>query len=74
MKFRCINNDKMDGILTKGKEYAGEMAYHRDFIKIFRCDDKHPGYFEPYRFVEVKDVVMADEVKINHYFVEVEKH
>lgn len=74
MKFRCINNDKMDGILTKGRIYAGEMAYHRDFIKIFRCDDKYPGYFEPYRFVEVKEeVIPVYEVKINHYFVEVEK-
>lgn len=74
MKFRCINNDEMDGILTKGREYAGEMAYHRDFIKIYHCDDKHPGYFEPYRFVEVGDaVVHSDEVKITHYFVEVEK-
>lgn len=74
MKFRCINNDEMDGILTKGREYAGEMAKHRDWIKIFRCDDKKPGFFEPYRFVEVKEeVIPVYEVKINHYFVEVEK-
>lgn len=73
MKLRCTNNDDMDGILTVGRVYAGEMAYHRDFIKIYRCDDKHPGFFEAYRFVEVKDVVLADEVKITHYFVEVEK-
>jgi len=62
MKFLCINNDEMDGILTGGKEYAGEMAYHRDFIKIFRCDDKHSGYFEPYRFVEVKEEEHAEPI------------
>lgn len=74
MKFRCINNDEMDGILTKGKEYAGEMAKHRDFIKIYRCDDKGVGYFTPDRFVEVGEaLVHGDLVKINHYFVEVEK-
>ena len=75
MKFRCINNDEMDGILTKGREYAGEMAKHRDFIKIFRCDDKHSGFFEMYRFEEVGDaLVHGDMIKINHYFVEAEKH
>jgi len=71
MKFRCINNDEMDGILTKGREYAGEMANHRDWIKIFRCDDKHCGYFEPGRFEEVSEaLVHGDIVKINHYFIE----
>jgi len=74
MKLRCTNNDEMDGILTKGRVYAGEMAYHRDFIKIYRCDDKHPGFFEPYRFAEVgESLVHGDIVKITHYFVEVEK-
>ena len=79
MRLRCTNNDEMDGILTKGRVYAGEMAYHRDFIKIYRCDDKLPGFFEFYRFEEVvtdvDPILWGDpEVKINHYFVEVEKH
>jgi len=72
MKFRCTNNDELDGILTVEREYAGEMAYHRDFVKIFKCDDGHPGFFEGNRFQEV--VKPAPVVtKINHYFVEVEK-
>jgi hypothetical protein len=73
MKFTCIDSTEMDGILIKGKQYTGERAYHRNFVKIFRCDDKVSGFFELSRFEEVKEVVIADEVNINHYSVEVEK-
>jgi hypothetical protein len=68
MKFCCTNNDDMEGILTVGRVYTGEMAYPRNYIKIFRCDDSHPGYFEGYRFQEVVDSVLSEPVvKINHY-------
>ena len=72
MKFRCVNNKLLEGVLTHNKIYAGEVARHRDFIKIFHCDDGHSGYFEGERFVEIDDTP-ADGVKINHYFLEVEK-
>lgn len=61
-KFRCINNDEMDGILTKGREYAGEYAKHRDLVTIFRCDDKNKGHFSGKRFEEVKEEEYAEPI------------
>ena len=74
MEFRCINAEGMSGILTKGRVYKGEYARHLRYVKIYRCDDKHLGYFTDDRFEEVKEIDLGEpEVKINHYFMEVEK-
>ena len=72
MEFRCINADGMSGILTKGRVYKGEYARHLRYVKIYRCDDKHLGYFTDDRFEEVisdTDPILwgEPEVKINTY-------
>lgn len=73
MNFICIDNDNMTGILTKGKQYKGKYSLHRDFITIFRCDDKKIGHFEGYRFEEVIDTVLEPQVSIFQYSLETEK-
>lgn len=68
MEFRCINAEGMSGILTKGRVYKGEYARHLRYVKIYRCDDKNPGYFTDDRFEEVKEIDLGEpEVKINTY-------
>jgi hypothetical protein len=68
MKFRCINNDNVDGLLTVGKIYTGfpdnntsyPFLHACAFINIFRCDDKHIGYFKPERFEVAEDLVPVE--------------
>jgi len=59
MKFRCINNQDVESMLTVGKIYAGynisDIA-----VKIYRTDDKQSGWFLPARF-EVTEGLVPDE-------------
>lgn len=75
MNYKCINNHDLEGILTLNKEYKGDVAFHLDYIKIYRCDDKKGGYFRANRFVEVPDTVSVVEpqTKVNQYFLYAEK-
>ena len=66
MEFRCINAEGMSGILTKGRVYKGDYARHLRYVKIYRCDDKKPGYFTDDRFEEVLPE-QKETVKITNY-------
>ena len=66
MEFRCINAEGMSGILTKGRVYKGDYARHLRYVKIYRCDDKHLGYFTDDRFEEVLPE-QKETVKITNY-------
>lgn len=72
MKFRCIDNQDVETLLTVGKEYAGEY-HHTATILIFRCEDKRSGWFSRSRFVPAVDTMLTDDVKINSYTLTVEK-
>lgn len=78
MKYLCINSDGMEGILTKGRIYAGELSQHKLYLHIFRDDAKHQVFCSPDRFSVVKsdvdNILWGDpEVKINSYFITIEK-
>lgn len=78
MKFLCINSDGMEGILTKGRIYAGELSSNKLYLHIFRDDGKHQVFCNPDRFSvvesDVDNILWGDpEVKINLYFVTIEK-
>lgn len=66
MKFRCINNDDVDGLLTVGKIYEGNKVQPNvnhiwdTHIVIYRCDDKHQSNFLCERFEVAEDLVPAE--------------
>lgn len=64
MKFRCINNQDVETLVTVGKVYAGqEIKGLLDAvigIRVYRCDDKHEGYFSPSRFEPAEELVAPE--------------
>ena len=72
MKFRCLDNTDVEGLLTVGKEYKGEV-FGDMCVHVFRCDDKGSAHFLPARFELVPeeiDTVSEPEVSIYVYTLE----
>lgn len=68
MKFRCINNQDVETLITVGKVYAGHSGIF--FVRIFRCDDKHEGHFKLDRFEPAEELVPVEpETFVYNYFM-----
>lgn len=66
MKYRCIDNQDVEELLTLNREYSAYCIVGIA-VRVFRCDDKKEGTFMIERFLEVIDDNMSNEPEVSIY-------